>query len=156
MTWQTQTRAWLEKRRIENFSDEIILFFENAFQTPLKLYPRDAWFGIHGEYASLTIGNMWLAAIGTQPRCAYLIVERDLKMRGMGYLPIPSTFKYVPLGFLTVKEWGKLGALNQNKRVWDSYDPLDEFLDDFPTVTREQAIGVLDLVNQKSEIKHQK
>lgn len=232
MTWQTQTRAWLEKRRIENFSDESILFFENAFQTPSKLYPRDAWFGIHGEYASLTIGNMWLAAIGTRPRCAYLIAERDLKMHGMGYLPIRATFKYVPLGFLTVKEWGKLGALNQNKRVWDSYaracelilqspisrnvitrnlhrkarlselqtaktmnlenlaqefvsrdaevmsgalvfrgtrvpvqtlfdyvdadDPLDEFLNDFPTVTREQAIGVLDLVNQKSEIKHQK
>ncbi|TAH53446.1 MAG: DUF433 domain-containing protein [Chloroflexota bacterium] len=38
----------------------------------------------------------------------------------------------------------------------DADDPLDEFLNDFPTVTREQAIGVLDLVNQKSEIKHQK
>ncbi len=88
---------------------------------PQKLYPNDAWFGIHDSYASLTIGNMWLAAIGTRPRCAYLMVERDLKINGMGYLPIRATFKYVPLGFLTVKRWDKLHAVNQNKRAWDSY-----------------------------------
>ena len=35
-------------------------------------------------------------------------------------------------------------------------DSLDEFLDDFPTVTREQALGVLALVNQQSKIENRK
>lgn len=35
-------------------------------------------------------------------------------------------------------------------------DSLDEFLDDFPSVTREQALNVLAWVHQKSEIKNQK
>ena len=226
MKWHTQTRAWLEKRGANEFADECVLFFKQSFYAPLKLYPNDAWFGIHDTYASLTIGNMWLAAIGTRPRCAYLIVERDLQIKGMGHLPIPSTFKYVPLGFLTVKSWDKMNALNQNQRVWDSYaracelilhspisrnvitrnlhrkvrlselqsvkmmdleniaqkfvsrdpeimsgalvfrgtrvpvqtlfdyvdtgDSIEEFLDDFPTVKQEQALGVLALINQKS------
>ncbi len=119
--WQIETRAWLAKRGANEFANELVLFFEKAFRAPSKLYPNDAWFGIHDSYASLTIGNMWLAAVGTKPRCVYLIVERDLKMRGMGYLPIRATFKYVPLGFLTVKVWDELAALNQNKRVWDTY-----------------------------------
>lgn len=120
MTWQAQTRVWLEKRGVEN-SDDVILFFEKAFAAPKKLYPNDAWFGIHDTYASLTIGNMWLAALGTRPRCAYVIAERDLKLRGMGYLPIRATFKNVPLGFVTLKDLGKLSALNQNEIVWDLY-----------------------------------
>lgn len=229
VAWQAQTRAWLAKRGANEFADECVLFFEQAFRAPLRVYPQDAWFGVHDSYASLTIGNMWLAAIGTRPRCAYLIVEHDLQMKGIGYLPIPSTFKYVPLGFLTVKAWDKMHALNQNKRVWDSYaracelilqspisrnvitrnlhrkvrlselqsvkmmdleniaqefvsrdpeimsgalvfrgtrvlvqtlfdyvdagDSLAEFLDDFPTVAQEQALGVLALVNRKLKIK---
>lgn len=120
MTWQAQTRAWLEKRRVEN-AEDVIFFFEKAFEAPKKLYANDAWFGIHDSYASLTIGNMWLAALGTRPRCAYVITEHDLKLRGMGYLPIRSTFNYVPLGFLTLKDLDKLSALNQNEIIWDSY-----------------------------------
>ncbi len=121
MRWQAQTRAWLEKRRANEFTKDCVLFFEQAFGVPSKLYPNDAWFGIHDTYASLTIGNMWLAALYTAPRCAYLMVEHDLNIRGMGYLPIRSTFKYVPLGFLTLKNWDRIIELNKNQRVWDSY-----------------------------------
>ncbi len=121
LKWQAHTRAWIEKRGAKKLSDEFILFFEKSFAAPMKLYPNDAWFGVHANCASLTIGNMWLAAIASPPKCAYLIVERDLKMRGLGYLPIPSTLRYVPLGFVTAKPWELVRALNQDKRVWDSY-----------------------------------
>lgn len=121
MTWQTQTRGWVEKRRAAELGDEFIRFFEKTFRAPLKLYPNDAWFGVHDGCVSLTIGNMWLAAIAKPPGCVYLIAEQDLHLRGMGYLPIRSTLRYVPLGFVTVKPWDGVGILNKNRRAWDSY-----------------------------------
>lgn len=121
MTWQSKTRAWVEKRRAPELSDEFVVFFEHTFQTPLKLYPNDAWFGVHDTCMSLTIGNMWLAAIAAPPRCVYVIVAEDLHIKGMGYLPIRSTQKYVPLGFATAKPWDLVRAVNKDKRIWDSY-----------------------------------
>lgn len=121
MRWQTQTRAWLEKRGAKNLGDDFISFFEKSFAAPMQLYPHDAWFGVHAQCASLTIGNMWLAALASPPKCAYLIVEHDLKIRGMGYLPIRSTLRYMPLGFVTAKPWELVRALNQEERVWASY-----------------------------------
>ena len=120
MKWQAQTRAWLEKRRIENV-EVCLAFFDRAFAAPLKLYPRDAWFGIHDTYASLTLGNMWLACIGTLPQCAYVMVEPTFEMRGMGSIPIRSTQRYAPLVLLTAKPLTLLSRLNENQRVWDSY-----------------------------------
>lgn len=121
MNWQSQTRTWVEKRGAPEYGEAFITFFEKSFQAPLKLYPHDAWFGVHANCVSLTIGNMWLAAIASPPRSAYLIVNEDFRMAGMGYLPIRSTQRYVPLGFVTAKPWDLVQALNQNKRVWDSY-----------------------------------
>src|SRR4029078_8176751 len=115
----TQTRTWIEKRGASELTELLVLFFEQAFQAPLKLYPNDAWFGVHANCASLTIGNMWLAAIASPPKCAYLIVERDLGIKVIGFLPIRSTQKYVPRGFLTAKPWDLMRVLIKNKRVWD-------------------------------------
>lgn len=128
MTWQAQTRAWVEKRGAGDLGDEFITFFEKTFQTPLKLYPNDAWFGLHDGCISLTIGNMWLAAIAKPPRCVYLIAEQDLRLRGMGYMPIPSTLRYMPLGFVTVKPWDTVSVLNKNKRAWESYAKACELI----------------------------
>lgn len=121
MTWQSQTRAWIEKRGASEAAENLVLFFEKAFQAPLKLYPHDAWFGVHANCVSLTLGNMWLAAIASPPNCAYLIVEQDLCIKGIGFLPIRATQKYVPLGFSTAKPWQLVHLLNENKQVWDEY-----------------------------------
>jgi hypothetical protein len=128
MRWQTQVRAWIEKRGASAFVDDVVLFFEKALETPRTLYPSDAWFGIHDTYASLTIGNIWLASIGTAPHCAYLLAEPSLKLSGMKYLPIRSTFKYVPLVFLNAKPFSKLHALNENPRAWNSYTRACELI----------------------------
>lgn len=128
MTWQAATRAWLEKRRAGALGDASIRFFQETFRTPSKLYPNDAWFGVHDSYISLTIGNMWLAAIATHPKCVYLMVEHDLNIRGTGYLPIRSTLRYVPLGFVTASPWDLVAALNKNRHAWDSYDRACELI----------------------------
>jgi hypothetical protein len=121
MTWQTKTRAWLEKRGAGEWLDDCLLFFERAFEAPARLYPHDAWYGIHDSYASLTIGNMWLATLGTSPRCAYLIVEPTFEMLGTGFIEIRSTLRYAPLIFVTVKPWDRIHTLNQNEGAWESY-----------------------------------
>lgn len=121
MTWQSKTREWMTKRRAPELGDAFVLFFERTFQTPLKLYPHDAWFGVHDTAVSLTIGNMWLAAIAATPRCVYVIVEEDFRLPGMGYIPIRSTLRYAPLGLLTAKPWDLVRAVNKDKRIWDSY-----------------------------------
>jgi hypothetical protein len=64
---------------------------------------------------------MWLAAIAKPPECAYLLVEPELRVRGMGYLPIRSTLRYMPLGFVTAKPWELVEELNTNRHAWDSY-----------------------------------
>lgn len=121
MRWQAQVRAWLEKRRARDLGDDFVLFFERSFVAPSTLYPGDAWFGVHSNCVSLTIGNIWLAAIASPPRCAYLIVEPELKIKGMGHLPIASTGRYVPLDFMTAKPWDRTRAMNEDGRIWDSY-----------------------------------
>ena len=121
MRWQSQTRAWLEKRGAEHLGDDFVIFFERSFQTPLKLYPNDAWFGVHDSCVSLTIGNMWLAAIASPPKCAYLIVEHDLNLKRLGYLPLRSTLRYVPLGLQTAKPWELVRVMNRNERLWQEY-----------------------------------
>jgi hypothetical protein len=128
MKWQAHLRAWAEKRHGTEFADDIVLFFEKSFQTPQKLYPKDAWFGIHGGYVSLTIGNMWLAAVASTPRCAYLLVEESFRIKGMGYIPVRSTARYAPLDLLTAKPWDLIAALNKNKSAWDSYKHACELI----------------------------
>jgi hypothetical protein len=64
---------------------------------------------------------MWLAAIAKPPGCAYLMVEPDFRVKGMGYLPIRSTLRYMPLGFVTAKPWELVEELNSNVRAWESY-----------------------------------
>lgn len=122
MRWQALLRGWAEKRHANEYADDIVLFFEKAFQTPQKLYPQDAWFGIHDSYASLTIGNMWLAAVGSRPPCAYLLVEDGFTVKGMGNIPIRSTARYAPLDLVTAKPWDRIPVLNKKKSAWDSYE----------------------------------
>ncbi|HZQ08708.1 MAG TPA: hypothetical protein VFD70_19150 [Anaerolineae bacterium] len=120
-SWQAHVAEWVAKRGAGNLSEEFVAFFEKSFQMPLKLYPRDAWFGIHDNCISLTIGNMWLAAIASPPKCVYLIAERELNIKGFGSLPIRSTLKYVPLVFITAKPWDGIRKINRNKRAWELY-----------------------------------
>ena len=121
VAWQAQVAAWAYKRGAGDLSDEFITFFEQSFRTPLKLYPRDAWFGIHANCISLTIGNMWLSAIVTRPRMAWMMTEPDLGVKGFGTHPIPSTLRYAPLDAVTAEPWDRIRALNRNARVWKSY-----------------------------------
>ena len=158
MTWQAQTRGWMEKRRAPELGDAAVAFFETAFETPTKLYPHDAWFGVHASCISLTIGNMWLAAVASPPKCAYLIVEQDFRMAGMGYMPIPSTLRYVPLGFVTAKPWDLVRALNKDQRAWDSYARACELILQSPisrnVITRNlrRKARLSELAHLKSEI----
>jgi hypothetical protein len=119
--WETQVRAWLEKRRAHELADACVIFFERSFHAPLALYPKDAWFGVHANCISLTIGNIWLAAVASPPRCAYLIVEPQLDVPGTGHLPIKATARYVPLDFLTAKPWERVRWVNGEERIWESY-----------------------------------
>lgn len=128
MTWQSKTREWLTKRRAPELSDEFVLFFRRTFQTPLKLYPNDAWYGVHDTVMSLTIGNMWLAAVTSSPRCIYVIVEQDFRVKGMGYIPIRSTLRYAPLGLITAKPWEMVRTVSDNERIWDSYTRACELI----------------------------
>lgn len=114
-------RIWAEKRHAPEYADDFVLFFERAFVTPLKLYPNDAWFGVHSNVISLTVGNMWLAALASPPKCAYLIVEQDLRIKKLGYWEIRSTLRYVPLGLQTAKPWELIRIMNKNERLWESY-----------------------------------
>jgi hypothetical protein len=118
----------VEKRHAALLTDEFIWFFEKAFETPRKLYPQDAWYGVHASCASLTIGNMWLAAIAAPPRCACLMVEHEFRVKGLGYMPIASTMRYVPLGFVTAKPWELIGILNGDEQVWVSYTRACELI----------------------------
>lgn len=120
-TWQAAVAQWAQKRRAQDSGHEFVAFFEKAFRAPLRLYPTDAWFGVHSNCISLTIGNMWLAAIVSSPQCVYLIVDHDMGIKGMGYLPIPSTLRYVPLGFATAKPWRLVQSLNRDEHAWNSY-----------------------------------
>ena len=121
VAWQVQVAAWAEKRGAGKLSQEFVTFFEKSFQPPLKLYPREAWFGIHSNCISLTIGNMWLSAVVVRPRMVWMMTEPNLSVKGFGSHPIPSTLRYAPLDAVTAEPWDRVRALNRQEQIWDSY-----------------------------------
>lgn len=128
VAWQPHVAAWAEKRGAGELAHEFIAFFENSFRTPLKMYPRDAWFGIHSNCISLTIGNMWLTAVVARPKIVWMMTEPNLRMKGFGSHPIPSTLRYAPLDAVTAEPWDRVRALNRQARVWESYSRACELI----------------------------
>lgn len=131
-SWQSAVADWVNKRGAGEVSADVVAFFDRAFETPRRLYPQDAWFGIHAGCISLTIGNMWLAAVTGSSKRVMLITEPDVRIRGMELSLIPSTLRYTPLGFTTVKPLERVVAMNKNQRAWDSYARACELILESP------------------------
>ncbi len=121
--WARKVEEWGYIKFNAELAREFVRFFENAFQwLPEKTF-KEAWFGIHSNRISLTVGNIWLASVWvgkpkrparTPERTVWLLVDDlwdDLA---------DSTQKYTPLGW-KIRSWEQITELNRSVDVWKSY-----------------------------------
>ncbi len=111
------------RRRIRDnpeLANELVRFYQLAFEwLPEPAYSK-AWFGAHSNCISLTLGNMWLACIGSwRGGEIELLVDDPALWREPG-VPLPSMERYVPLG-LAVWPWQRVGYVNLKQSLWRSY-----------------------------------
>ncbi len=132
LSWQKHVIDWANKHKASSMADDFVEFFNRAFQVPYALYPKDAWFGAHSTHLSLTIGNIWLAAIGASSKRVDLLVDDDPSINGVKFIPAPSTQRYTPLGWLIVEPSDQIGLILQSKAGWKSYERACEKILDAP------------------------
>ena len=121
LQWIQDVREWAEGKATPKLTEDFIKFFRHAFKTPSQLYSQDAWFGALKSRASLTRGNIWLAALGLNPKRVDLLVDEDPHIAGFQFVRAPSTQNYMPLGWIIIEPWDDVTTLIQRRSVWDSY-----------------------------------
>lgn len=112
--WQQAVREWVSQARPE-LADEFVQFFELAFK-PIT-YREQARFGVHSDYISLCVGNIWLAALSKQ---IWLLVDKSLRDSRFDFIPAKSTERYTPLHWL-IADPETVADIIQSHNVWTSY-----------------------------------
>jgi hypothetical protein len=121
--WIRDIEQWSHIKFNAELSREFIRFFQLAFEwLPNKTW-QEAWFGVHSDRISLTVGNIWLASVWAgkpkEPvwapkRAAWLLVDDSWDDLAK------STQKYTPLGW-KVRSWEQITDLNYSNEIWKSY-----------------------------------
>ncbi len=121
--WAREIEQWSHIKFNTELSQEFVRFFQLAFEWLPNKTLREAWFGVHSDRISLTVGNIWLASVWVgkpkEPvwapkRTVWLLVADSWDDLAK------STQKYAPLGW-KVYSWEQITDLNDSKEIWKSY-----------------------------------
>ena len=122
--WLSEITRWCSQKKIPNV-ETVIQFLVKAFQyLPYGVFEH-AWFGIHSNYVSLIVGNIWLASIWAARESAWLLVDKDWDRISK------ATVRYAPLGWKVVP-WRSLPEIIGQKEIWESYSAAAEKALDAP------------------------
>jgi HKD family nuclease len=112
--WSKKIGQWHHIESNPELAREFIRFFQLAFEWLPDRTLRQAWFGVHSDRISLTVGNIWLASIWTSRRTVWILV--DISWDELA----KSTQRYTPLGW-KVGSWEQIFNLNRSPDIWKSY-----------------------------------
>jgi hypothetical protein len=112
--WVREVEQWKRIRSNPELAQEFIRFFQLAFEWLPNRTLHQAWFGVHSDRISLTVGNIWLASIWASRQTVWLLVDNSWDDLAK------STQKYTPLGW-KVHPWEQITELNQSSEIWESY-----------------------------------
>jgi len=116
--WQQVVREWVAKTRPE-LADKFVQFFDHAFKHITS--PQQAYFGVHSNWISLCVGNIWLAAFSkTFSKSVWLLVDNSLPDSRFDFELAKSTKRYIPLYWLKVVP-EKITEILQSQDIWNSY-----------------------------------
>ncbi len=113
--WVERVRQWKILKVSPELAQEVVRFFQLAFEHLPERTFQNAWFGLHSHCISLNVGNIWLASFYYKRRIYLLVDDRwheDAK----------STTRYIPLGWVIYPcSWDDLREINQASDIWESY-----------------------------------
>jgi hypothetical protein len=118
--WEQGVENWMPNKVEPALVNEFLAFFHNAFEYMPVDVTRNAWFGIHKNRISITIGGLWMAAITTKRYRATLVVDKETRLGGAEFASVKATEKYTCLYWLDVP-WDRLSQLNGSVKSWESY-----------------------------------
>lgn len=117
--WKEEIKIWLIKKKITNYSDDFISFFELSFKN--TSFPELSYFGSNSTSISLLTGNIYFAAY-SQKRIWMLLDEE------INYLPncisskVLSSKKFdKPLYWLETYDLKNLKSIIDDDNIWKSY-----------------------------------
>ena len=114
--WGKKIKQWHYIKSNPKLAQEFVRFFELTFKWLPDKTLRKAWFGVHSDRISLTVGNIWLASVwAVKPKQSiWLLVDNAWDDFAS------STQKYTPLGW-KISSWEQVTELNQSLAIWKSY-----------------------------------
>jgi len=112
--WADAIRRWKHVEPDPKVAQALVTFFRLAFEWLPEQSYQAAWFGVHADHISLTVGNIQLASASAATRQVQLLVDQRW------HKPAKSTRKYIPLGW-RVRSWTRLADWTTSPQVWTSY-----------------------------------
>jgi hypothetical protein len=123
--WAADLARWKRLHADPRLARHFIRFFRLALERLPERAWRAAWFGVHADRITLTVGNVLLAGVSAPDRTIWLLVDRAWDADAK------STQRYTPLGW-RVRAWAQAAALNRSRRAWNSYAAAVEKMWDSP------------------------
>lgn len=113
--WADEIRQWRHFDQQSALAERFVRLFQRAIEQLPDQTRQAAWFGVHADRISLTVGNIALASVSANDQSIQLLVEADWDQAA------GLTQNYTPLGW-KVFAWKRAAALNRAKHVWLSYE----------------------------------
>lgn len=150
--WVKQIKEWKMLKSSPKLAEEVVRFFQLAFARLPERTLKQAWFGVHSKYISLTVGNIWLASLSYKNKKIWLLVDDKW------HETAPSTERYIPLGWWTCP-LENLADLNQDPNIWESYAQAAEKIWESPisklripkNLRNKQKVSILLGIGESSE-----
>jgi 5-methylcytosine-specific restriction endonuclease McrA len=128
--WMEEIRAWPRFRATPALAESCIDLFRIIFEA--TAFPDQAWFGVHKDTISLTVGKLWLASV-TRKYVLAILVDEDLQIEEVGFQPVRATLKYTPLFWMVRTPWEAIPAVIETSPIWrESYTRASQKVMDSP------------------------
>ena len=123
--WAADLARWKRLRGNPRLARHFIRFFRLALERLPEHAWQAAWFGIHSDRITLTVGNILLAGVSAPDQTVWLLVDQAWDADA------GATRRYTPLGW-RVRSWAQAAALNRSRRAWNAYATAVEKMWDSP------------------------
>ncbi|MFN8596609.1 MAG: hypothetical protein U0559_10565 [Anaerolineae bacterium] len=123
--WADDIRSWRPCAKDPKLAAKFVRFMQRAIEQLPDRAKQAAWFGVHTDRITLTVGNLVLASITARERSVALLVDRDWDQVAR------LTEAHTPLGWHVIG-WSQLARLNDAKQVWLKYQSAADKIWDAP------------------------
>ncbi len=116
LDWIEEIRQWPHIRSDPELAAGFVKLFQIAFDA--VPYPQQAYFGVLSSRISLTVGNIWLAAVTITDKEIYVLVDEALQIQGLSFSPVKSTLRYTPLFWMVAQPWEAITTIIETSPIW--------------------------------------